>query len=320
MEFVNSTLPWSGLPVRRSDSLPVYLRHSLGKSQKYLPASITLFVDLEVPHASVDELLSGTTEHLRLEFARRAKRKQRIIELGLLSERELEFFLTDRTGIQPWAIYYSAKGGLGLGQSASTNADPRGVIPCSSMRNHGVAWEIMEDVAEVRTWLATSPRENSPWDWESDIGHESAHAAFAHVPLFVQSSPVIPENLLAELQSADDLTPLHIAQIIYLWSELAVVAIRGEARPTATGLPVSNPTELEALLHWSAFVTGDESFEQATSVCASVNGIVDVNQGDEIFLITAPVLRAVPRVTEFVNDPQPPTLQMLQQALRSAVT
>jgi hypothetical protein len=319
MEFVNSTLPWSGLPVRRSDSLPVYLRHSLGESQKYLPASITLFVDLEVPHTSVDALLSGITEHLRLEFARRAKRKQRIIELGLLSEHELESFLTDRTGIQPWAIYYSANGGLGLGQSASTNADPRGVIPCSSMRNHGVAWEASSR-GEVHTWLATSPRENSPWDWESDIGHESAHAAFAHVPLFVQSSPVIPENLLSTLESTDDLTPLHIAQIIYLWSELAVVAVRGEARPTATGLPVSSHAEFEALLHWSAFVTGDESFKQAASVCASVNGIVDVNRGDEIFLMTAPILRAVPRVTEFVNDSQPPTLQMLQHALRSAVS
>ena len=318
MEFVNSTLPWNGMPVRRSDSLPAYLGERLGECQKYLPASITLFVDPEVSQASVVELLSGITEHLQLEFARRAKRKQRILELGLFGERELESFLTERTRLQPWAIYYSAKGGLGPGQSANGHAPGRGVIPCSSMRNHGVAWESTNEGAEVQTWLATSPRENSPWDWESDIGHESAHAAFAQVPLFVQSSPVIPESL-SRLQSGDDLTPLHIAQMIYLWSEIAVVAIRGEERPTATGLPVASPAELRALLHWSAFVTEDASFEKAASISASVNGIVDVNRGDDVFLIAAPILRAVQRVTRFVNDPQPPTLSVLQDTLRGAV-
>lgn len=318
MEFVNSTLPWNGMPVRRNDSLPAYLAEHLGESQKYLPASITLFADLEINEASLEQLLAGMTEHLRLELARRAERKQHIVELGLLSAGELESFLTERTQVQPWAIYYSARGGLGRGQSAHGEAAARGVIPCSSMRNHGVAWEIANGGA-LRTWLATSPRENSPWDWESDIGHESAHAAFAHVPLFVQSSPKIPEDLLSKVRSADDLTPLHIAQIIYLWSELAVVAMRGEARPTATGLPVSSPAEFEALLHWSALVTGDESFTHAASVCASVDGVVDVNRGDEIFLITAPILRAVPRVTAFVNDAQPPTMPILQRAMHCAV-
>jgi len=130
---------------------------------------------------------------------------------------------------------------------------------------------------------------------------------------------VIPENLLRQLESTADLTPLHIAQIIYLWSELAVVTIRGEARPTLTGLPLSSPAEFEALLQWSAFVTGSESFARAASVCASVNGIVDVNDGDEIFLISAPILRALPRVTAFVSHAQPPTLQMLQHGLRSTV-
>jgi hypothetical protein len=306
------------MPVRRSDSLPAYLAEHLGESAKYLPAAIALFVDPEVPQASVDDLLAGITEHLRLEFTRRAKRKQRMLELGLFSEHELESFLTGRTRVQPWAIYYSARGGLGLGQSMSSKADPRGVIPCSSMRNHGVAWEAT-GAGNVSTWLATSPRENSPWDWESDIGHESAHAAFAQVPLFVQSSPKIPDNLLSSLQQPQDITPLHIAQIIYLWSELAVVAIRGEARPTPTGLPVFSPTELLALLHWSAVVTGDESFTAAAGICASLNGNVDVNRGDEIFLIAAPILRAVPRVTMFVNSSQPPTLAMLQDAVRSVV-
>ncbi len=192
MKFVKSTLPWSGAPVWRSDDLRTYLCERLVASQKYLPASISLFVDLDVPEPSVEQMLAGMTKHLEIEFARRAKRKQRFVELGLLTEDELETFLVERTHLQPWALYYSRNGGLGGAEDTTHEADARGVIPCSSMRNHGVAWEQAEN-GEVRTWLATSRRPNSPWDWESDIGHESAHAAFAQVPLFVQSNPRVPD-------------------------------------------------------------------------------------------------------------------------------
>ena len=147
-----------------------------------------------------------------------------------------------------------------------------------------------------------------------------AHAAFAQVPLFVQSSPRIPDNLLSgvELESASVLTPLHMAQIMYLWSELAVVAIRGESRPTATGTPVASPAELQALLRLSATVSGDAGFAKAAEICAASSGRIEVNQGDEIFHLTAPVLHALPQATVFVNHLQPPTFSMLQDALAVA--
>ena len=314
MEFSQSTLPWSGVPVWRSEELHAYLGQRLPEWQKYLPASITLFVDLDVPEPAVPELLEGITNHLQLEFSRRAQRKNLFADLGLLTVEEMESFLTARNHVQPWAIYYSKNGGLGGAENFYQPAAIQGVIPCSSMRNHGVAWERTSD-GKVRSWLATSRRENQAWDWESDIGHESAHAAFAHVPLFVQSSPRIPDNLLSSTHGVSELSPLHIAQIMYLWSEVAVVAVRGESRPTATGLPVANPAELEALLHFSAIVSGDARFETAAEVCAAAHGKIDVNHGDEIFRIAAPVLRVLPPATVFVNRLQPPSLAMLQDAL-----
>ncbi len=317
MEFVKSTLPWSGTPVWRSDGLRTYLGEHLAVSQKYLPASISLFVDLDVPEPSVEQMLAGMTEHLEIEFARRAERKRRFVELGLLTEDELEAFLVERTHLQPWALYYSSHGGLGGAEDTMQEADARGVIPCSSMRNHGVAWEQTEH-GEVRTWLATSRRPNRPWDWESDIGHESAHAAFAQVPLFVQSNPRLPDDLLATVDCPEQLTPLHVAQITYLWSELAVVSLRGEGRPTATGLPVTTPAELIALLRVSAFASGDSSFEECAAICAENNGTIDVNKGDEIFYVAAPILRALPHVSVFVNDSRPPTLAQLQDAFSVA--
>ncbi len=317
MEFVKATLPWSGVPVRRSDDLQTYLGERLRTCQKYLPASISLFVDLDVPEAAVAQMLTGMTEHLEFEFARRAERKQTFLDLGLLTENELESFLVERTHIQPWAIYYSTHGGLGGAEDAASDATTRGVIPCSSMRNHGVAWEQTSD-GQVRTWLATSRRPESAWDWESDIGHESAHAAFAQVPLFVQSNPSLPENLLSTADDPTQLTPLHVAQMMYLWSELAVVAIRGESRPTATGLPVPSSSELGALLRLSALATGGTAFRKAATICAEKNGTIDVNSGNEIFQIAAPIIRALPFVTTFVNEPQPPTLAMLQDAMSVA--
>jgi len=317
MKFVDSFLPWTGALVRRCDHIAEFLSAQLSAGrEKYLPAFISLFVDPEIGDADVARFLDGMSSHLRIELERRNARKAKFLDLRLLAADEIESFLTRRTDVQRWALYYSAHGGLGGSEVHVNGAVPaRGVIPCSSMRNHGVAWQHID--GEVRTWLATSRRPGEAWDWESDIGHESAHAAFAHVPLFVQSNPKVPDNLLATAAGLDDLTPMHVAQIIYLWSEIAVVAFRGEPRPTATGLPVAQAAELHALLRLSALLSNDAGFERAAVICEATNGTIDVNHGDDIYHISAPILRILPHVTRFVNDAEPPPLSVLQDALLS---
>ena len=321
MDFVDSILPWTNARVRRSGNLRAYLgEHLPYSSARYLPASITLFVDPEVSEDAISRFLEGMAEYLRGELETRIARQGRFVTLGLLTEDEVESFLTERTDAQPWAIYFSKDGGLAgpmVGLAAEDGS--RGVIPCSSMTNHGVAWQRAED-GKDRVWLATSRREGGEWDWESDIGHESAHAAFAQVPLFVQSSPQIPDDTLSTVGHRDELGPIHIAQMIYLYSEIAVVAVRGEVRSTATGLPVARPAELDALLRLSAELGGDSGFEHAAAICARLNGRVEVNQGDEVFEIAAPILRLIPHLTRFTNDLQPPALDLFRGALTAART
>ena len=318
MEFVNSILPWTGASVRRSGNLCSYLGDQLPSSwQRYLPATINLFVDPEVGEAAVSGFLKGMTDYLCGEIERRLVRQRRFVTLGLLSEYEIESFLTGRRDAQPWAIYFSRDGGLGSNQrDKHERIDSRGVIPCSSMQNHGVAWEREED-GGVRSWLATSRREGRDWDWESDIGHESAHAAFAQVPFFVQSSPQIADDILSSVDNHNRLKPIHIAQMIYLYTEIAVVAVRGECRPTATGLPVARPAELYTLLRMSAAL-GDSGFERAAAVCERLNGKIEVNQGDEIFEIAAPIMRLLPHLTRFTNDSEPPPLPVFADVLANA--
>jgi hypothetical protein len=317
MNFVSSILPWTNSPVRQSENLRAYLGDHLPSSTaRYLPASITLFVDLEVSEAAVSRFLGGMTEKLRSELERRISRQRRFVTLGLLTKDEVESFLTNRTDAQPWAIYFSRNGGLGHTKTGLVDGS-RGVIPCSTMQNHGVAWCRAQD-GKVRTWLATSRREGQDWDWESDIGHESAHAAFAQVPFFVQSIPQIPDNALSTVGNVNDLKPVHIAQMIYLYSEIAVVALRGESRATATGLPVAKPAELQALMRLSAEWAGNSGFEYAATVCARREGKIDVNLGDEIFEIAAPILRLIPHLTPFTNDAQPPALHLFRGALAAA--
>jgi hypothetical protein len=319
MAFVNSILPWTDAPVRENANLVAHLSEHLPAAWlRYLPASITLFVDREVSETAVSQFLHGMAEHLRCELDRRITRQSRFVSLGLLTADEVEAFLTQRTAAQPWAIYFSKNGGLGRRKSGRGEADgSRGVIPCSTMQNHGVAWAQAED-GRLRIWLATARREGCDWDWESDIGHESAHAAFAQVPLFVQAFPQIGENVLSDIANAGELQPIHITQMIYLYSEIAVVAMRGESRATATGLPVANPAELDALLRLSAELAGNLGFERATQTCERSEGMIGVNHGDEIFEIAAPILRIIPHLTQYTHDREPPTLHVFEKALASA--
>jgi hypothetical protein len=316
MQFMNSVLPWTDAPVRENAGLGGYLRERLPVAYlKYLPKSITLFVDHEVSEAAVAQFLEGIAEHLRSELARRMARQRRFVSLGLLSEDEVEAFLTQRTSAQPWALYFSNGGGLGTQKPGVGEANgARGVIPCSTMQNHGVAWEQADD-GRVRIWLATARREGCDWDWESDIGHESAHAAFAQVPLFVQAFPQIAEDVLSDVANPNELQPVHITQMIYLYSEIAVVAMRGESRATVTGLPVARASELNALLRLSAELAENAGFERAAAVCARKDGKIDVNHGDEIFEIAAPILRIIPSLTQFINNPEPPALEAFEEAV-----
>jgi hypothetical protein len=276
MKFLDKVLPWTGKPVRKvedlQDCLVARLRPGSGR---YLPRSITLFVDPEVEEAAVQSFFDEMALWLGPELARRQARRDIFVRLGLFSPEEIESFMTIRTGAQPWAIYYSASGGLGIPaeNGAAASFARRGVVPCSSMRNHGVAWT-RDHATGLHVWLATARKEGQGWDWDSDIGHESAHAAFAQVPLFTQLlADAIDKSSLADVKGVQDLSPAHIARMAYFYSEIAVVAVRGECRPTQSGLPVAEREELRSVLELSNQLAPKAGFRQALAAYAHVQGM-----------------------------------------------
>ncbi len=311
-----TSLPWNGAPVDAFD-LHTWLAGRLANASiRYLPRSITLFFQPEIPESSRMEFIDAMAAYLACEFDRRQRRAALFTDLHLFSAVELESFLTDRTAVQPWALFYSEHGGLAISSSNLSDIDSQsGVIPCSTMQNHGVAWRRSQS-GELLVWLATAPKVASMWDWDSDIGHESAHAAFAPVPLFVQPSEDGPKPLsLSSIRNVRDLEPAHIARICYLFSEIAVVAVRGEPRPTATCLPIADRDELFALLALADELAPGAGFDTALRSCHRVNGIVHPNEGVEVFEVAAPVMRVIPKLTGIVNAFHPPDLTAFQAYL-----
>lgn len=320
MKLEQTLLPWTGLPVHSLANFRAFLVAGLAEDMvDYLPRSITLFVDLEITESEVGSFFSEMTGALKQELQRRAQRKAILTGLGLFTKAEIESFLTERTDTQPWAIYYSRFGGLGVANGSDNWAEGRlrGVVPCSSMRNHGVAWS-HDNAGRIQVWLATSRKEGQGWDWDSDIGHESAHAAFAQVPFFTQLlSKAIDESPLTGVGSVCALNAAHLARITYFYSEIAVVAVRGETRPTQTTLPVAEMDEMRALLELSNELAPGCGFREALDAFERANGIINVNQGDEIYKIAAPIMKTIPHLTRFVNQGSPPDVLEFRHAIEN---
>jgi hypothetical protein len=250
---------------------------------------------------------------LDLEFQARHRQQQKLLSLNLMSQVELYSALTKHTHIQPWAIYFSKNGGLNL--PSLSQASSYGVIPCSSMQNHGVAWQ-QQLPGDLNVWLATAPKVGKSWDWDSDIGHESAHAAFAPIPLFAQAlntEKTVAISPFTTIKSIHELSSDHLARMSYTYSELSVVSIRGEHRPTQTGLPVvETPDELFAFLELSRQLMPGVGFEHALSACDKVAGIINTQEGEAIFAIATPVLRVVSRIANVIYAFAAPELSWYQ--------
>ena len=242
-------LPWNASPVREYARVGQYIGDSLSAElRQFLPFNISCFADHAVADHDVRSFLDAVPTELEQELRRRIRRADALARVSGSPSADVLHFLTGRRDRQPWVLLYSRQGGLPLSHEEKLGS---GVVPCSSMQNHGVAWRV-DGHGSTQTWLATSPGENAPWNFDSDIGHESAHAAFAHVPLFAQGVQVAADAArFANLPDAAVMTPGHFAKLCYFFVEVAVVALRGEQRDTESGLPVVTAEELIALLRLS---------------------------------------------------------------------
>lgn len=305
-----SRLPWTNAPVRSTGELYPYLSKRLADQHHYLPLSVTLFSDTQIEESALISFLDELSFQLECEFHKRNARREQFVNLGLFSDREIHEILTGHRHVQPWALYYSREGGLGvLAQDIYRENLPWGVVPCSSMPNHGVAWR-KTPANDCQIWLATARKKGQDWDWDSDIGHESAHSSFAPVPLFAQALHLNPEiTSLDTVKNLQELSANHLARMSYTYSEIAVIAMRGEQRDTETGLPVvERPEELYAFLDLSHQLMPDLEFDRALAASQRVSGRIDVNDSVEIFELGAQVMRVLPRISRLINHFAIPTI------------
>ncbi|MGH8558510.1 MAG: hypothetical protein ACRESZ_13825 [Methylococcales bacterium] len=309
-------LPWTGASVKMIRHLIDYCRATvLGDDFRYMPQTATLFIDEVIDKQQIEVFIERMAKELKKEFEIRKQRAHTFAELGLFTKSEIESFLTNHTNAQSWVIHYGINGGLGVERSSvRTREVPRGVIPCSSMRNHGVAWAPADDGMEV--WLATSRKEGEEWNWDSDIGHESGHAAFAPVPLFVQSANLLKSMLhVDDLTCANDLQPRHIARIVYAFSEIAVVTLRGELRQTDTGTPIGQKEELLALLRFSHEIMPKFEFDRALSVYEQSAGLLDIQNDRAIYEVAAPMMRVIPKFKSIMKSFLAPSVHELREII-----
>ena len=310
--LIESTLPWNGTAVRKVDDGRGKMSCRLSPDEsKFLPARMEVYVDQSIDSQRVERFLETTASFLVQEMAIRDARVWRLKRSGLCEDAEVDAMLTVDSHQQTWALYFSENGGIPEADTIVTAESEQGVIPCSTMRNHGVGWRRRGQ--KIDLWLVTAPKPGQDWNMDSDIGHESAHAAFAPVPLFVQSAAQahFPASLI-DADHAQDLNPEQVARFLYFCSELAVVGIRGESRKTHTRLPIDDPEELFSFLRLGDELFPGCGFEYAQSVCKRVRGNFDLEQSDAVFALTAPILRVLPHLNAFVDVVTPPSVPVLR--------
>lgn len=312
----DTTLPWNGSPAKSTGNLWPYFAERLGTSRaNWLPRSIRIFADTEIEDRAVERLITEMAGHFESELEIRKTRRDRFVELGVFDQDEIDGFLTQRCHLQPWVIYYSKDGGL-----RTPVVDPNvrdalfGVVPCATMQNHGVAWRRGEADGTYDLWLVTARKEGQDWDLDSDIGHESAHAAFAQIPLYIQPDEKTAGAAdLINVNRANELSDFQRARMCYMYMETAVVAMRGERRENETGLPLADEAEeLHAFLKLSAELMPQLGFDRALAAFYRANGSLDFNSGSEIFEIAAPAMRVVPHISRRLNSLEVPKCEWFQ--------
>jgi hypothetical protein len=318
VRFARTKLPWNLKPVRCTYDLNSYLATYLQDLGCYLPSSVTLFVDDGVESYDTNSFLKELPQHLKFEIEQRYKRQKMLIDLSLFNEQDIFDILTKSKSVQHWALYYSKEGGLNQTSDSIDTQESWGVLPCSSMPNHGVAWKKTSD-DYYKIWLATARKTGQDWDWDSDIGHESAHASFAPIPLFAQALHINPDlTNLANIDTIEDLSLNHLARMTYTYLEVAVIAMRGEQRHTETGLPVvEQPDELYSFLRLSHELMPNLGFDRALSMCKSMDGKIDPkNDVCEMLTIATPIMRVLPHISKVINCSGIPSIEWYKSILK----
>jgi hypothetical protein len=289
----------------------------LGDWVRYLPRTAVLAIEPGIPDRVVDAFVRSSSLAMRAEIEYRLERRHRFVASGAMGTDEHEWHLTSRCFAQPWVLVLANDGGLPVLETSSVGDRATGLICCYSMTNHGVGWRT-DDHGQVEGWLATGRKPAKEWDWDSDVGHESAHAAFASVPLFTQTIAGGQPPISIQSATSDSLTDQQFAMMCYMFSEISVSAVRGELRETQTGLPViDDRRELETLFRLSEEIFPRCRFEESLERFVSTSDRLTA-EDPALLVMGAACLRAVDVLRQCDRGFEVPDLAVIRECAHAS--
>lgn len=311
-----TTLPWRNEAVLQTANLTPWLLRKLSADiHPHLPSYLAIAFDPGIHRNDRQKLIQTLPDFFSKEFSHRNKRIEHAIRHGDITASFAETHIYSSTHQQPWLIYESPQGGL---PENLPDQKTQGMVPCSSMPNHGVAWR-QDDKGAMNPVLVTARKANAAWDFSADFGHESGHAAFSPVPLFLQSPHVSGTDWkLDAISSPSEIQQGHIARLMYIHCEWAVIAARGEQRPTKTGLPVTEtPEEAYAALKLSHDIAPMLGFDQAHAALERQNGFINPANDSAIWALGQASIQFNHMVQKFMSHGMAPCLNALVETIQS---
>ncbi|MCX7357952.1 MAG: hypothetical protein NT015_07415 [Alphaproteobacteria bacterium] len=308
-----SVTPWTGRPCLRMAGAREELVKLCGRdSETLLPERVEILFDPDVTPMEVHAFTESVAAQLAREIAVWSARLKELTDSGLITQRELDAACSKLRGAQTWYVSESKGGGLTPGAPMHGAGDPdresAGVIPCSAATHHGVAW--WEAPGGRGVGLVTSRRVGGHWNWDEDIGHESAHASFGPVPLYSQSleSDGFKRRLAdAYAATGGEFDEVLIARTTYLVSELMVAFVRGEQRTNGTGLPgLLDAADFNAFCTMAHRLLPLAGFDRAKTLGEAEGMPLGVWSGPTIRAIGAACFRAAPAIIPLINATHPP--------------
>lgn len=275
-------------------------RALLPRSMRFL---IQAGVSYDEGHRAAEESISFLVDH---EMPKWLRRQARCIQLGLSTDAEMRRLLDPGRNPQPWIIYDTERGGLPDIECSPDDPEARsGVIPCSAVRHHAVAWWRNAD-GHVRTCLLSGRGTGVSFEMDSDIGHEGVHAAFSPVPLFSQTMEERSRAVPFSAAVPGSMTHEQRARFAYTLCEVGLAMLRGEPRPTPTGLiNIEEWEDARAFLRIAHSLMPGLGFGHALEMTHDRDTPIGIDE-PVFFAIGIATLRAMWHLAPHVNSCEPP--------------
>lgn len=307
LKFVPTTLPWNMGSAREASDFREKIVGCCGQDvHALLPHSMRFLMASVVSESHAHETIGKVASFLGdEELPKWLRRREQAIRLGLSNDVEMSRLLDPARNPQSWIIYDMKNGGLP--DIPNSPDDPHaqfGVIPCSAVRHHAVAWWREGD--GIRTTLLSGRAPGKSFDLDSDIGHESVHAAFSPVPLFSQTMEEQSRGVPFSEATLGALSYEERARLAYTLCEVGLAMLRGEPRPTPTGLiNIEEWDDARAFLRIAHDLMPAFGFGHALEMISGRTTAIGID-GPAFFAIGISALRTMWHLVPRVNDCVPP--------------